>query len=510
MRNKTLYLGIFSAVLALVAALTLSACGKGGSGSKASGDPNTITIGMTQDIDSMDPAKAESAATRELLFNVYDGLVKPDTEGNLQPAVASDWTVSADGSTYSFTLREGVKFHDGTTVTAEDVKYSIERYRDSKTGGSLVSAFQAVDHVEIVDDTHVDVVLTTPNTDFLAYFMIGITPAHVDDLDATPVGCGPYRYVSRSPLENVVLEKFDDYWSPEGAAHIQNAIFKITTNVDSIGMELSGGSLDMFYRLPETQLGQLSDDFTVYEGTMNLVQALYLNNSVEPFDDVRVRQALAYAIDPQEVMNYVSGGKGVAVGSSMYPAFEKYFMPELSDAYEQDLQKARNLLAEAGYANGFTFTIKVSSAHPQHIETCEVIKEQLAAIGVTANIQEIEWNSWLSDVYTARDFEATVVGLDASALNAPSMLSRFTSTAGNNFINFSSSMYDETYAKAYASVDDAEKTELYKECEQILSDECASVYIQDLPSFVALNNRFTGYEFYPLYAQNIATIRPAE
>ena len=509
MRNKTLRLGLLSLALVLVTSFALVGCGKGGS-TNAGGDTNTITVGTTQDIDSMDPATAESAATREILFNVYDGLVKPDTEGNHQPAVASDWTISPDGSVYSFTLRKGVKFHDGTDVTAEDVKYSIERYRDSKTGGSLVSAFEAVDHVDIVDDTHVDVVLSEPNTDFLAYFMIGITPAHVDDLDANPVGCGPYRYVSRSPLENVVLEKFDDYWDPEGTAHIQNVIFKITTNTDSIGMELSGGSIDLFYRLPETQLDQVSDDFTIYEGTMNLVQALYLNNSVKPFDDVRVRQALAYAIDPQQIMDYVSGGKGVPVGSSMYPAFEKYFMPELSDTYAQNLDKARELLAEAGYKDGFTFTIQVSSAHPQHIETCEVIKEQLAAIGVTANIQEIEWNSWLSDVYTGRNFEATVVGLDASALNAPSMLSRFTSTAGNNFINFSSKAYDDTYAKAYAATDDAEKTELYKQCEQILADECASVYIQDLPSFVALNKRFTGYEFYPLYAQNIATIRPAE
>ena len=121
-----------------------------------------------------------------------------------------------------------------------------------------------------------------------------------------------------------------------------------------------------------------------------------------------------------------------------------------------------------------------------------------------------EWSSWLSDVYTGRKFEGTVVGVDASALNAPSMLSRFASDADNNFVNFSSPAYDKTYASARAATDDAEKTELYKECERILAEECASVYIQDLPSFVALAKRFTGYEYYPLYAQNVATIRPAE
>lgn len=504
--------------LALVFSVALVGCGGGdntpqGSGASggASGSTDTLVVGVTQDIDSMDPAAAESAATRELLFNVYDGLVKPDTEGNLNPAVASEYSISEDGKTYSFTLREGVKFHDGSTVTAEDVKHSIERYRDTTTGGSLVSAFAAVDHVDIVDDTHVDIVLKEGDTDFLAYCTIGITPAAVEDLDANPVGCGPYKFASRSPLENVELDKFDEYWDAEGAAHIPHVIFKITPNTDSIGMELAGGSIDLYYRTPEAQLDQLSEDeFTIYEGGMNLVQALYLNNSVKPFDDVRVRQALAYAIDPQQIMDFVSGGKGSEVGSSMYPAFGKYFMPELNDVYNQDIEKAKALLAEAGYADGFTFTIQVSSAHPQHIETAEVLKEQLAAIGVTAQIQEIEWNSWLSDVYTDRNYEATVVGVDASALNAPSMLSRFVSDAGNNFVNFNSETYDKAYADARAATDDAEKTELYKNCERILAEEAASVYIQDLPSFVALNNRFTGYEFYPLYAQNIASIRPAD
>ena len=487
----------------------LSACG--GSGQSGSGSTDTLVIGMTQDIDSMDPALAESAATREILFNVYDGLIKPDIASNLNGAVASDWTISDDGTVYSFTLREGVLFHDGTPVTAEDVKYSIERYRDSTAGGSLVSKFKGVDHVDVIDSTHVDVVLKEADTDFLAYFTIGITPAAVTDLDANPVGCGPYKFSSRSPLENVVLEKFDDYWDASGAAHIPTVIFKFISNTDSIGMELAGGSLDLFYRMPEAQLKQLSpEQFNIYEGGMNLVQALYLNNAVKPFDDVRVRQALAYAIDVQQIMDYVSGGKGAEVGSSMYPAFSKYFMPELNDVYNQNLDEARLLLREAGYENGFTFTIQVSSAHPQHIETSEILKEQLAAIGVTANIQQIEWTSWLSDVYYGRKFEGTVVGVDASALNAPAMLGRFQSDDGNNFINYSSETYDEAYARAHAAVDDAEKTELYKECERILAEECASVYIQDLPSFVALANRFTGYEFYPLYAQNIATIRPAE
>ncbi|MBR7064978.1 MAG: hypothetical protein IKI31_07530, partial [Treponema sp.] len=263
---------------------------------------DTITIGMTADLDSMDPARAESASTREILFNVYEGLVKPDTKGNLNFALAENVSISSDGKTYTFTLRNGVKFHNGNNVTCEDVKFSLERYSQAKTGGSLVSAFKALEKVSVLDDKTVQVVLKKGNTDFLAYFTIGITPASVQDLDATPVGTGPYKYVSRSPLENVVFEKFNDYWDEGGKAHIQNVIYKLTSNTDTIGMELAGGALDLFYRLPESQISQLPEkDFTVYEGTMNLVQALYLNNRKAPFNDVRVRKALSYACDKKEI-----------------------------------------------------------------------------------------------------------------------------------------------------------------------------------------------------------------
>lgn len=242
---------------------------------------------------------------------------------------------------------------------------------------------------------------------------------------------------------------------------------------------------------------------------MNLVQALYLNNDVAPFDDVRVRQALCYAVNPQEIMDFVSDGAGTEVGSAMFPAFTKYYMPELNDTYNTDTAKAKELLAEAGYPDGFEFTITVPSNYGQHVDTAQVIAEELKEIGVKANIQEIEWNSWVSDVYSDRKYEATVVGIDASTLSATALLSRYVSTAGKNFVNFKSDAFDAAYAKAQETQNDADKTALYKECETILSKEAASVYIQDLPEFVALNKKFTGYTFYPLYVQNIAKIKPA-
>jgi peptide/nickel transport system substrate-binding protein len=243
---------------------------------------------------------------------------------------------------------------------------------------------------------------------------------------------------------------------------------------------------------------------------MNLVQALYLNNAKEPFNNELVRQALCYAIDPQTIMDFVSDGKGTEIGSSMFPSFGKYFDESLNDTYNQDIEKAKSLLVEAGYPDGFDFTITVPSNYEQHVDTAQVLVEQFKEIGVNATIQEVEWNSWLEDVYTNRNFQSTVVGVDASTLTAYALLSRYASDANNNFINYNNKDYDAAFAAAVSATDDSEKVAKYKECEKILSETAANVYIQDLPEFVVLNKKFTGYTFYPLYAQDFSTIRPAQ
>ncbi|WP_022776989.1 ABC transporter substrate-binding protein [Butyrivibrio sp. AE3009] len=471
-------------------------------------DLSKLIVGIPQDIDGLDPHTSTGAGTREVQFNIFEGLVKPDENGNLNPAVASEYTISDDSTVYTFTLRDGVKFHDGSDVTVEDIKYSLDRVKGKDGEEPLVKTFAKVDSVNIVDDKHVEVVLKEADSDFITQLTVAILPASNADPATNPIGTGPYKYVSSSPQENIIVTRFDDYWGEK--AYIKDVVYKIESNADAIVMDLEAGSIDMFCRITTTQAAQLSDKFQVYEGTTNAVQAMYLNNAVKPFDDVRVRQALCYAIDPAEIMGFVSDGLGKEVGSAMFPGFTKYFMPELNDTYNQDIDKAKELLAEAGYPDGFEFTITVPSNYTQHVDTAQVISEELKAVGVTANIQEIEWNSWVSDVYTGRQFEATVVSVDASTLSATAMLSRYVSDASKNFVNFNSPEFDAAYAKAEASTDDAEKTAAYKECLTILSKEAASVYIEDLPQLVALNKKFTGYTYYPLYVQDIAKIRPAQ
>lgn len=243
---------------------------------------------------------------------------------------------------------------------------------------------------------------------------------------------------------------------------------------------------------------------------MNLVQALYLNNEVEPLNNEKVRQALCYAIDPDEIMAMMADGKGVRIGTSMYPGLKKYYDESYADYYEQDYEKAKKLLKEAGYPDGFDLEITVSSADQPHVDTAQVIVEELKNIGVNATIKPIEWETWLEEVYANRKYESTVVGVDASTLSARAMLERFTSDASGNFINFKDAEYDGLFQQAVAETDEEEQVRLYKELEGILAKKAANVYIQDLANLVAVSDKFDGYTFYPLYVQDMSTMYAVE
>lgn len=488
-------------------AIALSAC----SGDKQ-GKPSLITIGIPQDIeDSLDPNDMVAAGTKEIFFNVFEGLVKPDSDGNIVPAVASEINVSDDGLTYTFTLREGVKFHDGTFVTVDDIIYSVNKCA-GLNGNTSITAFSDVKEIVAVDDSHVAITLNNPNNNFLssiATVECAIIPEHNENPDNNCIGTGPYMFVSRTPLENIVMTKFEDYYGECG--NVTDIEFKICDNADTIAMMLDAGTIDMFSRLTDAQLAEItSDDYEILEGTMNLVQALYLNNDFEPFKDVRVRKALCYAVDRQALLDMISGGDGVIIGSSIYPSFGKYYDESLAKAYEPDVAKAKELLKEAGYENGLSFTITVPSNYQQHVDTATVLAEQLKAAGINATINQVDWDTWLSEVYAGRNYEATVIGVDAATLTADALLDRFASDAPNNFVNFNSAAYDTALANAVAELDDEKQTAYYKECAKILSDEAANVYIQDLPEYVAINKKFTGYKFYPMYIMDISTLNCTE
>ena len=465
------------------------------------------TVGIAQDLDdSLDPHQTVAAGTREVLFNIFEGLVKPNSDGEMIPAVAEKYTLSEDGTTYTFTLREGVKFHNGQTVTAEDVVYSINRCAAVPEGQEkpLVAAFSAVKSVEALDEKTVAVTIAQRDLEFISYMTAAIIPADYENQDTAPVGTGPFKFVSRTPQQDFVMERFEDYWG--APAWLDKVTYKICENADALVMNLNGGSIDLCAHLTSAQASQLNQSFQVLEGTMNLVQAIYLNNQAKPFDNQLVRQALCYAIDRQGIMDMVADGHGTAVGSSIYPAFAKYFLPELVDKYPHDVAKAKELLAQAGYPDGFDMTISVPNNYQPHMDTAEVVAEQLREAGINVTIQPVEWSTWLDTIYNGRQFQATVVGVDAANMTARAMLERFTSDYGKNFINYNNPAYDTLFQQAINAQDEATQTDLYKQMETMLADTAANVYIQDLCDLVAMRQDLGGLKFYPIYVLDLSTV----
>ena len=466
----------------------------------------SIVVGIQQDIDSLDPHKATAAGTKEILFNIFEGLVKPDENGNLINAVASDYTISEDGLVYTFTLREGVKFHNGNAVTAEDVKYSLERVSGLLDGTPLISTLSVIEAVEIIDEQTVQVTVGSANTELIYSFVAAIIPAGSGEAEgADPVGTGPFSFVSYEPLKGITMTKNPDYWQ-EGLPYLDSVEFKIMGDGDTSLMELQGGTIDFYAYLTDSQAQALQDSHQVISSPTNMVQALFLNNAVEPLNDVRVRQAISYALDKEAINDFVAGGNGTLISSAMMPTLKEYYV-DLNDTYgtAANVEKAKELMADAGYAEGFDMEIAIVSTYEFHMQTGEVIAEQLKEIGIQATIRGMDNGTWLDEVYNGRQFDATITALTCD-MTPGYLMNRFQTDSKKNFINFQSPEYDEIYLKAQATLDPAEKAEYYKELQKILCDEAGSVFIQAPANMTAISKRLAGYKFYPVYVQDMSTV----
>ena len=472
---------------------------------------NEISVGIANDLaESLNPLRSGyTAGTREVMFNVFEGLMKLNPDGSLYPAVAEKYEVSDDGLTYTFTIRDGIKYHNGQAVTVQDVVYSVEQCKTPDESGAMVEpALQMIEKIETPDERTVVFTISHPDDEFLNYLTVAVVPADYTEQDTKPVGTGPFKFVSRTAQDSVVLEKFDEYWG-EGAK-LDKVTFKIIENADSMVLALQSGAIDFCNHLPTIQATQLSDEFNIVEGSMALIQALYLNNNVEPFNNELVRQALSYATDRKQIIDIAFDGYGTVVGSSVYPTLGKWYDESLSELYPYDVEKAKELLAEAGYENGFDMTITVPSNYPQHVDTAQVLANQYKAIGVNVEIQPVEWATWVSEVYKGRNYQATITGVDAHYPTARAMMERFMSEHSKNFINYNNEDFDSLMNEAIGAGDDTQRTELYIEAQRNLAQHAANVYIQAPADLVAVRKGLEGVNFYPIYALDMASLYWAE
>ncbi|MDR2722473.1 MAG: ABC transporter substrate-binding protein [Cellulomonadaceae bacterium] len=406
---------------ACVAALLLAACNAGGtanipaygptSGAPAGETRRDVAIAVGAEPVNLDFTTTAGAAIPQLLLNnVYETLVKIDQDGQIIPLLAESWTISDDRLTYDFTLRDGVTFSDGRALTAADVVASFDRTQTDWIN-ALAAQMSVVASTEAVSDSEVRVTLSRPSNQWLftAATAVGaIFPADIDfDLKTTAVGTGPFAVTEVSPGSHITLQGRSDYWG--GAPALDTVTVHYTTDTSAAVNGLRAGDFDMVWNLVTGDQARALDGqagIQVIEGTSTGDVLLSFNNTVAPFDDVRVRRAFAYAIDREAVMESAVAGYGTLVGAMVTPQ-DPYF-EDLSGLFAFDPDQARSLLAEAGATN-LHVTFDVPNL-PYATTAAEVIQSQLSQVGVTVTINILEFPAvWLDQVFQRHDFQMSVI-----------------------------------------------------------------------------------------------------
>ncbi len=479
------------------------------SGTVGGKEGGMVIVGVTQEPDFLDPYLAEAAGTKEIFHNVFEGLVRLEPDGTYTPLLASEYRISEDGMSYEFDLREGVRFHNGDEMKAEDAVYSIKRGAGLIDGTAYIPQFDIIEDVTAEGQT-IQVKLERRDMDLLGFFTNAIIPEDYEDQGTKPVGTGPFVFSEYVPQQRITLEANKDYWQ-EGLPHLDSVEFRILPSADAAFVDLQAGRIDVFPYLTADKGEQLKNDFNLYEAESNLVQLWALNNKVKPLDDVRVRRALNLAVDKEAVIDFVMSGYGKAIHAGMSPAMGEYYNDSLTgeDGAPQstaNIERAKELLAEAGFPDGFELTITVPSNYVIHVQTGEVIVSQLAAAGITAKLEPVDWGTWLERVYTGRDYQTTIIAL--TFVYTPSdVLGRYRSDSADNFINFNSADFDRVWGEMEGLSDHEDRIAAYHELQQILYDEAASVFLQDPTTITAVKKELEGYTIYPQYVQDMAPLR---
>ena len=371
-----------------------------------------ITIGIPLEPPNLDPSATSAEATHDILYaNVFEGLTRIAEDGSVVPALAHSWDVSTDGLSYRFHLRPGVRFHDGSTLTAADVRFTLDRARAEDSRNPLRDLLQAVARVRVEDELTVSVELSRPVAEILTYLgwgnLVIVSPASADHAAIAPVGTGPYRFREWRKGDSVVLERFPGYWG--SPALLERVTFRVVPDAATALAALLAGDVDAFsnFTSPEN-LAALEKDrrFTVAIGSTEGETLLAINNARPPFDDLRVRRALAHAIDRNAIIQGAMYGYGQPIGSHFPPHDPAYV--DLTQRYPYDPVAARMLLAAAGHPNGFDVTLRLPPPYYAR-RSGEIIAAELGAIGIRVHIQDIEWAQWLEQVFKNHDYDLTIV-----------------------------------------------------------------------------------------------------
>ncbi len=461
----------------------------------------TLRVGLSADPAELDPHKTSLTAAWHVLEHIYEGLVTTNAALEPVPVLAEEWEISEDGLTYTFKLRQGVTFHNGREFVADDVKYSYERILDPETASPNVSELGSIETIEVVDPSTVVITLKAPDSSFLAKLMgtsIAIVPKEEveanGDLMQVAVGTGPFQFVEYVPNSGVTLERYPDYWE-EGRPYLDGLEMQIVPDNTSRTTALVTGTVDFIEYAPVQDLPIFESDETIkVAGDQNTnIRYMAINVSREPFTDVRVRQAIAKVIDRGPIIDSAVFGAGTAT-NILFP--ESYWAGFPSEIPEPDIEGAKQLLAEAGYPDGFKTSILSWAQYAFLSNAAIVIQEQLKQIGIEAEL-ELQENAIYLENYFAGNFDLSVTGTSAYVDPNDVVLANFGTGESYNGIGYSNPEMDELIAQAMDETDQAERARIYRRIQEIILEDVVWVNLFIANQYEAMKVYVMGYEHIP-------------
>jgi peptide/nickel transport system substrate-binding protein len=460
---------------------------------------NVLRFAIETEPVGLDPNLVTAFASHRTLENVYDGLLRYDTEMNLVPDLAKDYE-TPDPYTVIFTLRDNVYFHNGEKMTVEDVLFTFDRIRDPDFGSPAASYYENVTSIEAIGDNKVEFKLSTPMVNTLLHNFAGVNSSIVSkefvesgaNMQVETNGTGPFEITAYVSGDHITLTKNDKYFI-EGLPRLDEIVFVIIPEEVSRVSALRNGDVDLATINEPLSLDMLSKDrFTVYRQPVLSYYLLGINNESGPLSDPRVRRALSYAVDREQIIKAVSFGEGSVTGI-MNPTVKAWAIPPSEfPEYEYDPHKATMLLEEAGYPDGFEFSITTASRY-NFDKIAQVIQAQLSIIGVKVKIDLVEWgifiNKWINI-----DFES-FISLNSGSVSPDLQLYRTFHTEGStNKFNFSNEKVDELLEEGRRVTDYEERKDIYNELQQILVDQSPILFLYSPNILFASSNAVTGFE----------------
>ncbi len=484
---------ILALILSFAMIFGLVACGSStDTDSESTEAKDSITIAIDADYQTLHPANWTTTIEKRIDDQIYDPLVRHDFEndGELVGVIAESWEVSDDACCYTFHLRDGITFHNGTPLTAEDVEFSIELYAASEAQSGDV---QGYDHCVVVDEQTIEVYTTSPFSPFLNNLtLVNISSkdyyetAGEDAFAQEPIGCGPYKFVSHSEGDKVVLEAYEDYY--QGAASIKNVTFKIISDMSSMSIGLQSGGIDFAeIEAPIRETLEAADGITIETAEQTTFAFVAMNTEKEPYNNPTFRQAVNYALDRQSLIDTVMDG--AAEENSNLLAKSRFGYSDEQPQYTYDVEKAKSLLAECGYADGYDMGTMVVA--DQYKLLAQAIQEQLKAVGLTCELEILEFNAYLNKLGQG-DFTITCLqmSLEGDTQNVAMAVTKDYIGMANNS-RWYDDQVDAWFEEAVATVDEDARAELYNTIFSYIQEQAVYAVVYNPIMLYAHNSDLT-------------------